>query len=107
MQNFELNSLLDQVSSESQRYYEFLRQPSMSMGIYRLDAGETDTQNPHEEDEVYYVLSGRGKLNVEKEMLSAVPGSILFVEAHVNHKFVEIEEDLTLLVFFAPAETKT
>ncbi len=34
----------------------------------------------------------------------AFPGAVLFVEAGAQHKFVDIEEDLELLVFFAPAE---
>ena len=31
-------------------------------------------------------------------------GTILFVERNVEHRFFDITEDLTVLVFFAPAE---
>ena len=77
----------------------------MSLGIYQLKKGGADPQNPHKQDEVYYVLSGKAKLRVENRTVPANTGAILFVEAGAEHKFIEIEEDLTLLVFFAPAES--
>jgi mannose-6-phosphate isomerase-like protein (cupin superfamily) len=40
-------------------YIEFQRVPSLSVGIYVLEAGATDPQKPHHEDEVYYVASGQ------------------------------------------------
>lgn len=82
-------------------YREFLRVPSLSCGIYSLPAGASDLQSPHDEDEVYYVLSGSGRLNVGGEEQSVGPGSILYVEATSEHSFFEIDEDITLLVFFA------
>ena len=36
-------------------------------------------------------------------MRSVAPGSILYVRATETHSFFEIEEDMTLLVFFAAA----
>ena len=41
-------------------YHEFLRVPDLSAGIYVLEAGATDPQSPHTEDELYYVVAGRG-----------------------------------------------
>lgn len=41
-------------------YHEFLRVPDLSAGIYALEAGAADPQSPHTEDELYYVISGRG-----------------------------------------------
>ena len=51
----ELPDLIAQQSSGGQPYLEFLRAPSMSAGIYTLPAGGVDRQQPHTEDEVYYV----------------------------------------------------
>jgi quercetin dioxygenase-like cupin family protein len=104
VETFDLAKLLEQAGEHDGRYLEFLRKPSMSLGIYTLPAGATDGQSPHKQDEVYYVVSGKGKLRVENETQPAVPGAILFVAANAKHKFIEIEEELTLLVFFAPAE---
>lgn len=85
-------------------YLEFLRAPSLSVGLYELSVGYQDTQRPHTEDEVYYVLEGRARLRVDKEDLAAEAGTVVFVEAGVEHRFHYIEEDIRVLVFFAPAE---
>ena len=96
---FELPELL-QRSGETP-YLEFLRVPALSCGIYRLLAGAKDLQGPHDEDEVYYVLEGRARLRVGGEERQVGPGSVLYVAATSEHSFVEIDEDMTLLVFFA------
>jgi len=104
MQAFQLHELENQATEHGRPYFEFLHVPTMSLGLYRLTAGIPDLQSPHKQDEVYYVLSGKAKLEVGDQRELAIPGSILFVEAGASHKFVEIEEDLEVLVFFAPAE---
>lgn len=85
-------------------YHEFLRVPDLSAGIYVLDAGETDPQSPHTEDELYYVIAGRGIVTVGDETRPVVPGSLVFVPATVPHRFHDIAERLELLVAFGPAE---
>jgi mannose-6-phosphate isomerase-like protein (cupin superfamily) len=103
-QAFRIEQLLAARSSAGRPYLEFLRVPALSIGVYHLRAGEPDLQRPHAEDEVYYVLSGRAGFVAGGERREAGPGDVLFVGKHVHHRFVEIAEDLTLLVFFAPAE---
>jgi quercetin dioxygenase-like cupin family protein len=104
MQAFELNQLIGEHEQNSDLYLEFLRVPALSMGLYRLAAGGVDPQQPHTEDEVYYVASGRGMIRVGTEDRAVAAGSIVFVEANVEHHFHSISEDMSILVFFAPAE---
>jgi len=104
MEAFELSQLAAQRQQSGKLYLEFLRVPSMSLGLYVLPAGGIDPQSPHTEDEVYYVVSGRGSIRVGAEDRAVEPGSIVFVKAGVEHRFHSIAEDLTILVFFAPAE---
>jgi len=104
MDAFELLPLLETQAKSGRRYHEFLRQPSLSMGVYVLPAGGVDAQSPHTEDEVYYVASGRAQIKVGDEDRAVGPGSIVFVAANVEHRFHSIEDDLIVLVFFAPAE---
>ena len=104
MQAFELTQLISQRESSNKLYLEFLKVPDLSMGLYVLPAGGTDPQSPHTEDEVYYVVSGRGKIKVLDEDRAVQAGSIVYVEKNVDHRFHSIEEELTLVVFFAPAE---
>jgi mannose-6-phosphate isomerase-like protein (cupin superfamily) len=83
---------------------EVLRIPAMSVGIYRIPAGLPDPQEPHTEDEVYVVLKGRGTLRAESGDAPAAAGSVLFVPAGEEHRFVDVEEAMEVVVLFAPAE---
>ena len=100
---FELLDVLDNLQAEGRPYYEFIQRGSLSVGIYHLAAGEPDQQRPHTEDEVYYVLSGEGRIDVDGDVTPVRPGSVLFVGKHVPHRFVDYPDGLTLLVVFAPA----
>jgi quercetin dioxygenase-like cupin family protein len=86
-------------------YAEFLRVSSMSVGLYVLAAGADDPQHPHHEDEMYYVARGRARFRAAEEDTEVSAGSVLFVAAEVEHRFYDIQEELAVLVFFAPAET--
>ena len=86
-------------------YREFLRVSSMSAGLYVLPVGSTDAQRPHHEDEMYYVIRGRGRFRAGDEDREVTVGSVLFVAAEVEHRFHDVAEELAVLVFFAPAET--
>jgi len=105
MNSFSVADLLRERQRTQRPYFEFLRVPSMSLGIYTLPASGVDPQKPHNQDEVYYVLRGRGTIRVGAEDRAVEPGSIVFVAAGVEHRFHSITEELTLLVFFAPAES--
>jgi mannose-6-phosphate isomerase-like protein (cupin superfamily) len=105
MKVLELRHLLDEHQRTGRSYLEFLRADTLSMGLYALPAGAVDRQQPHAENEVYYVLQGRARFKAGDEDRAVEPGTLLFVPAHQPHRFHGITEDLTLLVFFAPAES--
>jgi mannose-6-phosphate isomerase-like protein (cupin superfamily) len=86
-------------------YHEFLRRPSMSAGLYELPAGSTDPQQPHDEDELYYVIDGTASFECDGVIRPAAAGDTIFVAAHAPHRFLEITKDLSVLVVFAPAES--
>ena len=79
-----------------------LRSEHLSVGVYVLPAGGTDAQKPHEEDEVYYAVRGRAKFRAGSEDHAVAPGALLFVAPRQAHHFYEIEEELVLVVFWAP-----
>ncbi|GAB3136645.1 cupin domain-containing protein [Micromonospora sonneratiae] len=85
-------------------YAEHLRVPCLSLGTYSLPAGAHDPQQPHTEDEIYIVLDGRGRLWTPDEVVDVARGSVVFVPAGEEHRFVDIAQDLTVLVVFGPAE---
>ena len=104
MNAFEISNLQSEIERSGQRWLEFLRVPALSAGLYRLPAGGDDPQQPHSEDEIYYVVCGRARFRVGREDRALAPGTVLFVPARVEHRFHSISEDLVLLVVFAPAE---
>jgi quercetin dioxygenase-like cupin family protein len=104
MESFELDALRWAKEGMDRLYYEFLRKESLSMGLYVLPAGAIDPQSPHTEDEVYYVVSGRGRFRASPDDQEVQAGSIIYVAANVEHRFHDITEELVVLVFFAPAE---
>lgn len=104
MDAFEMNELAARQQASNRSYLEFLRRSSMSVGLYVLKAGAADPQQPHTEDELYYVASGQAKIRVGDEDRAVQTGSLVFVAAEIEHRFHSITEDLSVIVFFAPAE---
>lgn len=104
MEAFEIADIELRRRAHGVLYQEFLRKPALSAGLYVLPAGGTDPQKPHGEDEVYLVLRGRGRIRVGGEDRAVEPGSVVYVPARVEHRFHDITEELSLAVFFAPAE---
>jgi mannose-6-phosphate isomerase-like protein (cupin superfamily) len=105
MDAFDLEQVEERRSAGGRLYEEFLNTGSMSAGLYALDAGATDPQSPHDQDEIYHVLSGRGRIQVADDDSEVGPGSVVFVAANVEHRFHSIDTRLEILVVFAPAET--
>lgn len=105
MDAFELATLQEERQAANRAYLEFLKVPMMSAGLYELPAGGTDPQQPHSEDEIYYVIGGRAQIQVAGEDRPVTAGSIIYVAAGVEHRFHSITDDLSVLVVFAPAES--
>lgn len=59
-----------------------------------------DTQTPHTQDEVYIVISGTGTFRRGDEVVRFAPGDMLFVAAHVPHKFETFSDDFLTWVAF-------
>src|SRR5262249_3877875 len=104
MDAFELKDVIVQQQTSGRAYFEFLWVAALSAGVYSLPKDGLDPQKPHTEDEVYVVLHGKATIRVGEEDRHVEAGSVIFVAANLDHHFHTITEDLTVLVFFAPAE---
>jgi mannose-6-phosphate isomerase-like protein (cupin superfamily) len=104
MEPIGIGTLRERHDESGEPYLEFLREASMSAGLYRVPAGEPDRQTPHDEDEVYVVTAGRASIEIEGETYPVEEGDVVFVERGADHRFVDIEADLEALVVFAPRE---
>jgi mannose-6-phosphate isomerase-like protein (cupin superfamily) len=88
-------------AAHGEPWQEFIRVPDLYTGLYEIPAGGEDGQSPHDHDEVYYILAGRATLIVEGDRVHVGPGSVAYVAKEKDHRFVDITEDLSILVFFA------
>jgi mannose-6-phosphate isomerase-like protein (cupin superfamily) len=79
-----------------------LNSNDLSLGTYSIPVGGVDDQEPHTEDEVYVVQTGRATLETASGTVPVEPGSVVFVPAGETHKFTDITEDLALVVVFSP-----
>ncbi|MFK0255389.1 cupin domain-containing protein [Streptomyces sp. NPDC090445] len=104
MKAFRLDELEAERLANDGAYLQFLHERNMSVGLYALDAGQSDPQQPHRQDEVYFVVSGRASITVGEETTTVARGSVVYVPAGVPHKFHHISEDLKVLVVFSPPE---
>lgn len=104
MKAFRLEELEAERAANDGAYLQFLRERNMSVGLYALDRGQLDPQQPHGQDEVYFVASGRALITVGDETTPVARGSVVYVPAGVQHRFHHITEDLRVLVVFSPPE---
>ncbi|MEV7541432.1 MULTISPECIES: cupin domain-containing protein [unclassified Streptomyces] len=104
MKAFRLDELEAERAANDGAYLQFLRERNMSVGLYSLDAGQNDPQQPHRQDEVYFVVSGRASITVGEETTTVANGSVVYVPAGVPHRFHHITEPLKVMVVFSPPE---
>ena len=83
-------------------YVEHLSVPDLSVGTYSIPAGGLDDQTPHTEDEIYVVAAGRARIVTAGGSAEIGPGSVIYVPAAEEHRFVDVTEDLCRVVVFAP-----
>jgi len=104
MKAWELDHVKGIRAAAGRPYHEFLSVPDLSAGLYVLEVGAPDLQQPHTEDELYVVMEGRARVTVGQEVREVSAGSLIFVAATEPHHFHDIVERLVLVVAFGPAE---
>jgi mannose-6-phosphate isomerase-like protein (cupin superfamily) len=83
--------------------YEIIHtSPGLELGVYVLVAPEPDRQQPHDDDEVYVVLEGRGTLELEGVETPLEEGHGIFVPAGAEHRFTGYEQLSVLVIFERP-----
>ena len=80
------------------RFHYALRHGSMKIGLYAPRG--IDPQQPHRQDELYIVSSGRSVFVKGDERREVGPQDVLFVEAGVSHRFEAFSDDFATWVIF-------
>lgn len=102
MHEFEVREAQGRLEAAGGGYEVVHESPGLEIGVYVLVAPEPDRQQPHEDDEVYMVLAGRGVLEVEGKSVPVAEGDAVFVEAHADHRFTGYEGLSVLVIFRRP-----
>jgi mannose-6-phosphate isomerase-like protein (cupin superfamily) len=101
--SFGLKEAMERLKAANGGYEIVHESPGLEVGVYVLVAPEPDRQQPHDDDELYVVLEGRGVLEIEEESVPAEEGRAIFVQAGADHRFTGYE-GLSVLVIFARRE---
>ena len=97
---FDTIQYLNKLKKGNSYFHTFLNKESLAVGVLFLRPGEKDTQEPHESDEIYYILDGNGFLQVNNKSYPVKKGQIYFVAKNVSHYFYGNTENLSVLYFF-------
>lgn len=92
---------------EGKRFHYPIRHGTMRVGVY-APRGPIDPQTPHDQDELYIVIAGRGTFVKDGERRPFASGDVIFVEAGAKHRFEEFGADFaTWVVFWGPSGGET
>ncbi len=97
---FDTKEYIKNISEGDTYFHTFINRDNLAAGILRLEAGEQDTQSPHDSDEIYYVVRGDGFLNIGGRDYAISDGMSYFVGKNIEHKFHGNKKELVALYFF-------
>lgn len=86
---------------EGERYVTGMAHGSMRTELY-APRGQ-DPQQPHEQDELYFIVQGSGEFLLAEQRYPFESGDAFFVPAGTPHRFENFSEDfVTWVVFWGP-----
>lgn len=97
---FDTNEYLKKIAKSDTYFHTFLNKENIAAGILYLGPGDEDTQEPHESDEVYYVVKGDGFLTINGKDHVISEGMSYYVAKKISHKFHGNKKDLVVMYFF-------
>src|SRR5215211_6037107 len=101
----ELDQVVEAARAAGDQWREFLRAGMFSAGVYRPPRGKSIVRRRTPRTRSTTCAQGVPSSNSRGKRQAVEPGSIAFVTKLAGHRFVDIVEDLELLVIFAPPET--
>ena len=91
---FDTTQYFNKLKKSNSYFHTFLNKESLAVGVLFLRPGEKDTQEPHESDEIYYIIDGNGFLQINKKSHPIKKDQIYFVAKNVSHYFHGNTKDL-------------
>ena len=97
---FDAAEYLNKLKTSNSYFHTFVNRESLAVGVIFLKPGENDTQDPHDSDEIYYILDGNGFLEINDVSYRIKKGSAYFVGKDTPHHFYGNTKNLSVLYFF-------
>ena len=102
---FDAIQYLNKLKKSNSYFHTFLNKESLAVGVLFLRPGEKDTQEPHESDEIYYIIDGNGFLQINKKSHPIKKDQIYFVARNIPHHFYGNTKNLSALNFFGGSDS--
>ena len=98
--DYNVTDYIKKIKKSNEYFHTFINQQSLAVGVLVLQPGEEDTQEPHESDEVYFVIKGDGFLKIKNKDYPVEQNKMYFVAKNVEHFFYGNKKELVVLYFF-------
>ena len=98
---FDVNKYIEKIKNNDNYFHTFINNENLAAGVLVLQPGEKDTQEPHDSDEVYFVLKGDGFLKIKDMDYSVSENKMYFVGKKIEHFFHGNSKELVVLYFFS------
>ena len=98
--DYDVTEYIEKIKKSDEYFRTFINKQSLAAGVLVLQSGEEDTQEPHESDEVYFIIKGDGFLKIKNKDYPVELNKMYFVEKKVDHFFHGNKKELVVLYFF-------
>ena len=98
--DYDVSKYIEKIKNNKEYFHTFINTQSLAAGVLVLQPGEEDTQEPHESDEVYFVIKGDGFLKIKNKDYPVEQNKMYFVAKNIDHFFFGNKKELIVLYFF-------
>ncbi len=103
--DFNVDEYIEKIKNGNNYFHTFINRDTLAAGVLVLQPGEKDTQEPHESDEVYFILKGDGFLKIKNKDYSISKNKMYYVAKNIDHYFHGNTKELKVLYFFGGPDT--
>lgn len=98
--NFNVDKYIEKIRNGNNYFHTFINRETLAVGVLVLQPGEEDTQEPHPNDEVYFILQGDGFLRIKEKDFPVSKNKIYLVRKNIEHYFHGNSKELVTMYFF-------
>ena len=77
--DYNVSKYIEKIKKSNEYFHTFINTQNLAAGVLVLQPGEEDTQEPHESDEVYFIIKGDGFLKIKNKDYPVEPNKMYFV----------------------------